>query len=109
MEDENSLPGNEADDLTEEMISYSRRKMRVNALILAAVFVLVTVAPDPWGAFAPLLFLLPVFYTILEKLRGKASGRGKTWNSEGSGAKHPEPYTSVPRDHSDPRRYRPIE
>ncbi len=109
MEDENSQRESETDDLTEEMISSSKRKLRINALSLAAVLVLVTVAPQPWGMLAPLLFLLPLLHKILEKMRRKASGRGGTWKPEGIGTMPTAPYTSIPRDRSDPRRYRPIE
>ncbi|NWG12310.1 MAG: hypothetical protein HXY20_02110 [Acidobacteria bacterium] len=99
----------ETDDLTADMIASSKRKMRLNALILAAVFLLLTVAPHPWAVLAPLLFLLPVLYTAFEKLRRRASGQGGSWESQGAGAEHGEPYSSIPRDNRDPRRYRPIE
>lgn len=99
----------EANDLTEEMISASKRRTRVNALILAIVFALMTFAPHPWSTFAPLLFLLPLLRAFRERIRRNDAKPYRGGTSEREEGFPPDPYATSPSDPKDPRRYRPIE
>ena len=58
---------------------------------------LTTFASYPWGLLAPILFLAPLGYAIMRRLRAA----GKTEPTL-------EPFSSVPKDPQDPRRYKPI-
>jgi hypothetical protein len=101
------FPKREEDDLTEDMIVSSRKRTRANAVVLLLVFALLTFAPQPWAAFAPLLLLIPLLHAILARARRGSTTSGSTRPSEPDS--HPEPYSVKPRDPEDPRRYRPIE
>jgi len=95
----------EPEDLTDGMIERSRKRMRLNALILVAVFLFTSIAPPPWNLLAPLLFLIPLTLALAGRLR-----RGPVPSQpEGDGARQAEPYSSTPRHPGDPRHYRPIE
>ena len=109
MKEERPVSTDDMNDLTDEEIASAKRRTRINALMLVAVLLLVTFAPHPWSILAPLLFLLPLLFSSLEKLRRRLR------NPDGgtvpdSGHRTPgEPYAVTPRDPDDPRRYRPIE
>jgi hypothetical protein len=94
------------DDLTEDMIVSSRRRTRMNAVVLLLVFGLLTFAPQPWALFAPLLLLIPLLQGVMDRMRRGFPADGRMHPPEA--ASHPEPYSLEPRDPEDPRRYRPI-
>ncbi len=97
----------EEDDLTEDMIVSSRKRTRMNAVVLLLVFALLTFLPQPWVVFAPLLLLIPLLHAVLERMR---RGSADSVNQHAPEAdSYREPYSLEPRDPRDPRRYRPIE
>jgi len=107
MNDQNpGIPGQEEDDLTEEMVSSARRKNRLNAIVLLLVFALLTFAPQPWAALAPFLLVIPLAYSATERVRRGASSASKPQLM--GGITRLEPYTREPRGPEDPRRYKPI-
>ena len=106
-------PEIETEDLPKEEVEASKRRSRINALILAATFIIITLAPDPYRLFAPLLFLIPVILTLVNRVR-KASNEptlqardlpAQTSIPKQNGS---DPYSYTPRDPQDPRRYKPI-
>jgi hypothetical protein len=100
------IPGMEEDDLTEEMISSARRKNRLNAIVLLLVFALLTFAPQPWVALAPLLLVIPLAYSTAGRMR---RGVSSAWRLQPTGGiTRLEPYIREPRGPEDPRRYKPI-
>jgi hypothetical protein len=100
------IPGGN-DDLTEDMITSARKRTRVNAVILLLVFALLSFAPLPWAAFAPLLLIIPLLHAALGRMHRGPSSPGRPPSDRGGSS--PEPYSQEPRDPSDPRRYRPID
>lgn len=107
MDDQNpGILGQEEDDLTEEMVSSARRRNRLNAVVLLLVFALLTFAPQPWAALAPLLLVIPLAYSAAGRMRRSASWVGKP--PPMSGITRLEPYMREPRGPEDPRRYKPI-
>jgi hypothetical protein len=103
----------EPEDLPNEEVEASKRKSRINALILAATFVIITLAPDPYKFFAPLLFLIPVILSLINRMRNASNDSGihaKDLSAQPSIPKPNgfEPYSYTPRDPQDPRRYKPI-
>ena len=92
------------DDLTRDMIMSARKRTRLNAVILLLVFALLSFAPQPWAAFAPLLLVVPLLHAALARMRRLPSPP----RPPGAGDSCPDPYTCEPRDPKDPRRYRPI-
>ncbi len=108
MSDEDpGTPRREEDDLTEDMIVSSRKRTRMNAVVLLLVFALFTFLPQPWVAFAPLLLLIPLLHAVRERMR-RGSATSVTRQPPGPDS-YREPYSLEPRDPKDPRRYRPIE
>jgi hypothetical protein len=101
---------NSSDDISQEAIAARKRRSRLNAATLALVFLVAYFAPRRWQAFAPLLFLLPVLYSLLSRLRGASIESDRPVTRE-IDAEPPvaEPYSYTPRDPKDPRRYKPIE
>jgi hypothetical protein len=101
---------NSSDDISEEAIAARKRRSRLNAVILALVFLAYSYGPPRWKLFAPLLFLLPVLYSLLSRLRGASIESDRPVTRE-IDAEPPvaEPYSYTPRDPNDPRRYKPIE
>jgi hypothetical protein len=103
-----------ADDLPQEQIAAAKQKARVNALILIAVFLLIAIAPFPWNALAPLLFLIPLFLSLSNRLRGSRSAvdaltEGIQAPADDNAAQPQEPYSYSPSDPADPRKYKPID
>jgi hypothetical protein len=103
-------PQSRSDDISQEAIVARKRRSRLNAVILALVFLVYTYGPPRWRVFAPLLFLLPILYSILSRLRGASIESDRPLTRE-IDEKTPaaEPYSYTPRDPKDPRRYKPIE
>jgi hypothetical protein len=89
-------PPEDSGDLSDEELARERTRTRINALVLILVLVWTTVAPYPWSLFAPLLFVLPLIYSIRRRLHGRAAVPAG------------EPYSCAPKDPMDPRRYKPI-
>jgi hypothetical protein len=107
MDDQNpGIPGQKEDDLTEEMISSARRRNRLNAVVLLLVFALLTFAPQPWVALAPLLLVIPLAYSAAGWMRRSVSSAGRPQLT--GGITRLEPYIREPRGPEDPRRYKPI-
>ncbi len=100
------------DDLPPQDVEAAKRKSRLNALVLGLVFLLVTIAPYPWNLLSPVLLLVPLIYSVIDRMRrapastGSVSGRSAL--PQRMGAPDLEPYSSVPKDPKDPRRYKPI-
>jgi hypothetical protein len=101
---------NSSDDISQEAVAARKRRSRLNAVILALVFLVYSYGPPRWKLFAPLLFLLPVLYSLLSRLRGASIESDRPVTRE-IDAEPPvaEPYSYTPRDPNDPRRYKPIE
>ena len=103
-------PQNGSDDIPAEAIAARKRRSRLSAVTLGLVFLVSAFAPPRWKMFAPFLFLLPVVFSILSRLRGTSveSGPPVARKIETQGPAT-EPYSYTPRDPNDPRRYKPIE
>ncbi len=104
---------NEKDDLSQEAVAAAKKRSRMNALILGVAFLLIGFAPYPWNTFAPLLFLIPVIYSLVNRIR-KASAAGtsqqdgtSSWGKSLDGSTK-EPYSYTSKDSKDPRRYKAI-
>ena len=102
------------DDLTPEAREKAKKQGRLNALVLAAVFLLGVVLPPEYKAFVPFLFVIPIIIAVVNKIRQA----GEKPESPPQNLTHPphmpdrttsdEPYTYKPKDPKDPRRYKPI-
>ena len=103
---EESETGIESDDFSDGEVAASKRHSRINALILALVFLVLTVAPSPWNVYAPLLFLIPFIRSLVNRIRNaSASSKRDDTPDLPQGMEH---YTYTPKDPKDPRRYKPI-
>ncbi len=95
-----------------EEVEAAKRKSRINALILGVVFLLLTFAPSPWNAYAPLLFIIPVVYSLVNKFRRASSvpvpASRMPMPTQEKNSAGVEPYSYTPRDPGDPRKYKPI-
>ncbi len=106
--------GSRPDDLPPEAVEAAKKRSRINALTLAAVFLLLTFAPRPWNVYAPVLFLIPVIYALVGRIRAASTIPGPSSTPlpsappPGSDAPVTDPYSYTPRDPKDPRRYKPI-
>jgi len=103
-----------ASDLPPEQIDAARRKARINAMVLIAVFIFMSLAPYPWNIFAPLLFLIPLIVTVSNRVRrGRAFSDSLPDSSpvptKDRTSSVEEPYSWAPKDPNDPRRYKPID
>jgi hypothetical protein len=102
----------ERDDLPVEAVEAAKKRSRINALILGAVFLLLMFAPHPWNAYAPILFLIPVVYSLISRIRGASNAPGPlprpSVPPQKSDSRRSEPYSYKPRDPKDPRKYKPI-
>ena len=99
-----------SDEIRAEDIAASKRKARVNALTLGLVFLLGAFAPYPWKAYAPLLFLIPLLYSLYTRIRKPGGSSEVSLQDPRQDAEtgREEPYSYTPRDPKDPRRYKPI-
>lgn len=104
----------EDDDAPPEAREVAKKRSRLNTLILALVFVLGIALPQPYKAFAPILFLIPLVIAVMNKVRqaGEKSGTplpNQTYSPPMPDQNHSvEPYSYTPKDPKDPRRYKPI-
>ncbi len=100
------------DDLPPEEVAAAKRKSRLNALVLGLVFLLVTIAPYPWNLLSPILLLVPLVYSLIDRMRRAPDADrpvpGGSALPPRMDASRLEPYSSIPRDPKDPRRYKPI-
>ncbi len=100
------------DDLPRDAIEAAKRKSRINALVLGAVFLLLYVVPSPWNVYAPLLFLIPLVYSLVSRNRTVSgtspASAAKPTMPESITTEVKEPFSYTPRDPKDPRRYKPI-
>src|SRR5947207_2361932 len=97
-----------SDEIRAEDIAASKSKARVNALTLGLVFLLGAFAPYPWRAYAPLLFLIPLLYSLYTRIRKFPSEVPLQASTQDAETGREEPYSYTPRDPKDPRRYKPI-
>jgi hypothetical protein len=101
---------NTSDEIPHEAIAARKRRSRLNAAILGLVFLVYTFGPPRWKLFAPLLFLLPVLYSLLSRVRGASIESDRPVTTEiDAEPRAAEPYSYTPKDPNDPRRYKPIE
>jgi len=103
----------QANDLPPEEIDAAKRRNRINALILVGVFLLSALAPSPWNTYAPVLFVIPLIYSLINRLRSSSVATGSfrpeaKQRGPSSLPANYEPYTDTPKDPKDPRRYKPI-
>jgi hypothetical protein len=104
---------NQPDDLPKEEIEAEKRVSRINALVAITVMLLLTFAPARYKIYAPLPFLIPIILLLARRFR-KVSNMAQQPKTEirdeltKERAAVSEPYTNVPRDPKDPRRYKPI-
>ena len=102
------------DDLPPEAVEAAKKRSRINALILGAVFLLLTFGPRPWNAYAPVLFLIPLIYALVSRMRAGSTMQGpysipsSPTPPQGVDSPGAEPYSYTPRDPKDPRRDKPI-
>lgn len=94
--EEQAGQGEAAGDISQEELERQKARVRINALVLALVMILALVAPPPWNLFAPVVFVVPLIYSLVTRLR---SARAPSTQ---------EPYEYRPKDPKDPRRYKPI-
>ena len=86
----------------------------INLLSAAGVFLLGILLPPSCKMFAPFLFLVPVIISAVSKARLSSLKRGNPVQDQTSSppmpprVPSPEPYTEMPKDPKDPRRYKPI-
>lgn len=98
---------------TTEVVDAAKKRHLIDALTVVGIFLLGIVLSPSYKAFVPFLFVIPVIFALVNKVR-QAGGnwgsppRGRTY-SPPDGAPSPEPYTYKPKDSRDPRRYKPIE
>ena len=91
-----------------------KKQWRLNALILAGVFLLSVLLPPKYKAFAPLLFAIPVIVNVVNKIRQISEKPANPSEAHSYSPPIPdqisplEPYTREPKDPKDPRRYKPI-
>lgn len=102
------------EEISPEDIATKKRQARINALVLGSVFLLTVMAPYPWNTYAPLLFLIPLLYSIAKKIRRTTADadllqQRTRIDFENEAADREEPYSHTPSDPHDPRRYKPIE
>ena len=102
------------DDLTPEASEKTKKQWRLNALILAGVFLLSAVLPPKYKAFVPFLFVIPIIIAVVNKIR-QVSEKSESPSHYPTDSPHMpdritshEPYTYEPKDPKDPRRYKPI-
>ena len=101
-----------SEELTAEEVAAAKRRSRMSSLTLMLIFLLAALAPQPWREYAPALLLIPIFYSLYNRLHRKTGPSDRTRIPE---PQHPtpdtsasDPYSSTPRDPKDPRRYKPI-
>jgi hypothetical protein len=104
----------ETEDLPKEEVEAAKNRTRLNALILAAVFLILTLAPSPYNMYAPLLFLIPLIYSIVGRARQASGaptlpGNGQHIEPTSQESDHAEPYSYTSKDPQNPRRYKPID
>jgi hypothetical protein len=103
------LLAQDEDDLAPGELEASRKKSRINALILGIVFLLLVVAPHPWNSLVPILLLIPLIYSLVNRVRGASRSSGPSPSpAPGSSDSRREPYSHTPSDPNDPRKYKPI-
>jgi hypothetical protein len=113
MLEEKTEQTDQANDLPPQAIEATKRRNRINALVLVGVFLLSAFAPSPWNLYAPVLFLIPLMYGVIRRIRRSFMEPGSSQSEEGrpgpSGrSNNYEPYSCTPKDTKDPRRYKPI-
>jgi hypothetical protein len=102
------------DDMTPEALEKAKRQGQLNALILAAAFLLGILLPSAYKPLAPLLFVIPFAVKLMNKIRQTGENSGSSPRSQTYSQPKPdripslEPYSHNPKDPKDPRRYKPI-
>jgi hypothetical protein len=100
----------DAEEFSREEVAESRKKTRLNALILLLIFILSVVVPYPWNVYVPLLIVVPMVYALVARLKKVSPSRmdSDKANPGLNGSSTVEPYARAPKDPHDPRKYRPI-
>ena len=102
------------DDVTPEAAQKAKSQQRLNALAFAAVLILGIVLPARFKGFVPFLFVIPIIWSVINKIRrvGEDPANPPRTEPHSPAVQHPitstEPYFYQPKDPKDPRRYKPI-
>ena len=111
--DEKRPLDDQSEEISPDALAASKRKARLNALLLVAVLILSTVAPTPWNLFAPLLLIVPIIYAFVNRLRRgtptpEQRARSAAQQNPLEARSTIDPYSYTPKDPKDLRRYKPI-
>jgi hypothetical protein len=99
---------------TYKTLEKTKKQWRRNALIFGGVFLLGFFLPPAYKAFAPLLFLIPVFIEVVNKSKQAGGSTGIPSTDHTHSPSTPDrtssgkTYVYKPKDPKDPRRYKPI-
>jgi hypothetical protein len=102
------------DDMTPEALEKAKKQGRLNALVLAAVFLLSILLPSAYKPLAAILFVVPFVVKVMNKIRKteenlESSPKSQTYSQpKPDQISSTEPYAYKPKDPKDPRRYKPI-
>jgi hypothetical protein len=103
---------NERQTFEPEAAQADKKGARWSSLIIWFIPLLGAMLPRPYRDFTPLLFLIPVVFSLVSKYRkSEAESRSSTPTQTypPPDQVHPvEPYLYTPTDPKDPRRYKPI-
>jgi hypothetical protein len=100
---------------TTKPVDQAKKRLRVlDVLSAVGVFLLGLYLPRAYKVFAPFLFVIPVIITAVNKARLSSIKHGNPIQDKTNSPPmppripSPEPYTEMPKDPKDPRRYKPI-
>ena len=108
--EKNPTKDKNASDTPEE----TKKRWKRSALIFAGVILLSSILPSDYKGFAPLLFLLPVIISVMDKIQQTDKTSEHPARNQLYSAPTPEqttshePYSYKPRNPKDPRKYKPI-
>lgn len=91
-----------------------KRSQQLHVLILVGVFLFGILLPPGYKIFAPFLFIIPSIIDVVNKARmavekSRPPLRDQTYTPPMPSRIHSlEPYTAMPKNPKDPRRYKPI-
>ncbi len=82
-----------------------KKQSRWNAFLFLLIPMMGILLPRHYKGIAPLLFLIPLVISFVNKFRNTDDISGASSPNRDRAA---EPYLNAPKDPKDPRRYRPI-